>query len=59
MRLYEVTQEREVKVRATTPTEAAIVANDAFNNLNDLPQGIEGGVVGPIRETSVMVREEI
>lgn len=58
MQEYEVTQERTVKVRASTPTEAAIVANDAFNNLNDLPPGIEGSVAGPIRDTSVMVREE-
>lgn len=63
IRYYTVTQEREVKLSASSALEAAQIATAAFNNpayLNeiqetDLP---EGHITREIRERDLVVRED-
>lgn len=56
--IYVVTQEREVKVSAASPVEAAQLANAAFNN--EIREGdlAQTHIVTAVRECSFNVRED-
>lgn len=56
--VYVVTQEREVKVSATSPVEAAQLANAAFND--EIREGdlAQTHIVKAVRERSFNVRED-
>jgi len=56
LRRYTVEQVREVQVSATSPTEAADLANRVFSGTKKPEDQIN--VRGDIRETSVTIREE-
>lgn len=58
IRYYTVTQEREVKVSAKDPLEAAELAHAAFRG--DIEKGdiAKVNVLKPVRERSLEVRED-
>lgn len=56
LRYYIVTQEREVKVSATNPTDAAILANRVLSGTKN-PEDRINVQIWP-REISVIVRED-
>lgn len=56
IRYYTVTQERQVKVWANTPFEAALVANAAFQDV--VPGDVPGAVLTPIRDLDIVARED-
>lgn len=58
LRYYTVTQEREVKVSANSPIEAAQIADAAFKGViqKDDPSG--PGITNPVRERDITVRED-
>lgn len=56
---YTARQEREVKVSAENPREAAELASAAFaGDLSKLPPHSGISVLTPVRELSIEVREE-
>lgn len=58
-RNYVVTQEREVKVSAVSPIEAAQIANYAFNNdFMEGDQSTKPHITTEVREKSLEVRED-
>lgn len=58
-RYYTVTQEREVKVWANSPVEAAQVADRAFkDNSFALPDTVSGEATSPVRDRDIVVRED-
>ena len=56
IRYWEVTQTRTVKVTATNPTAAALVADRAFEDTN-VAQSV-GDVVSDVKVVEVVVRED-
>ncbi len=56
-RYYTVTQEREVKVWATNPTDAVLVAQEAFSN-RQRSETVKGEVRSPVRERDISARED-
>lgn len=59
IRYYTVTQEREVKVWANSPIEAAQVADAAFNDrIQEGDQSAAPHIRSPVRERSIDVRED-
>ena len=58
VRYYTVTQEREVKVWANSPIEAAEIADAAFNNKVEKDSVEAPHVRSPVRERSIDVRED-
>lgn len=57
VRYYTVTQEREVKVWANSPVDAAVIADGKFNGYT--PSQIEGALTSGVRDRSLVVREDI
>lgn len=59
LRYYTVTQEREVKVSANTPIEAAEIANVIFNGtIQEGDQSVAHHIVSPVRERELVARED-
>lgn len=58
IRYYTVTQEREVKVWAESPIEAAQLANAAFQNEIKKGDVAETHIRGPVRDMDLVVRED-
>ena len=59
IRYYTVTQEREVKVWANSPIEAAQIADAAFNDrIVEGDQSAAPHIRSPVRERSIDVRED-
>lgn len=56
-RYYTVTQEREVKVQASTPLEAGEFAQHVFDG-KPLDGEIKGRIRSPIRDRDLNVRED-
>lgn len=56
IRYYTVTQEREVKVWANSPVDAAVIADGKFNGYT--PSQIEGAATTEIRTRDIVVRED-
>jgi hypothetical protein len=56
LRYYTVTQEREVKVSANSPIDAAVLANRVFTDTKHPEDQIN--VQTPIRERGLTVRED-
>jgi hypothetical protein len=56
IRYYTVSQEREVKVWANSPIDAAQIADGEFSGYK--PSQVEGGVTSPIRVRDLVVRED-
>lgn len=54
-RYYTVTQEREVKIVANSPIEAAQIASSF---LNDKTSDIPAQILSPIKERELRVRED-
>ncbi len=57
IRYYTVTQEREVKVTANNPTDAVIVADAVFREL-DPPEDVWGSASSAIRDRDIVARED-
>lgn len=57
-RYYTVTQEREVKVWANRPVDAAVIAAAKFGD-REKPHGVVGEVRTPVRDRDLNVREDI
>jgi hypothetical protein len=57
IRYYTVTQEREVKVSAPSPIEAAQLADRIFSNTEKQPDD-KINTLTPIRERTLDVRED-
>lgn len=64
IRYYTVTQEREVKVWANSPVDAARIADATFSGLMSTGQGlplsekVPGEVTSSIRDRDLVVRED-
>lgn len=56
VRRFKVIQEREVNVSATSPTEAAILADRVFSGNKNQKDQLK--INGPVRETEITVRED-
>ena len=56
LRRYTVTQENEVKVSATNPTDAVVLANRIFSGTKNPEDQIN--ILAPVREISIEVRED-
>jgi hypothetical protein len=59
IRYYTCTQEREVKVWAASPIEAAQFADAAFRNEIQPDDLSAGHIRGPIRDRDLVVREDL
>lgn len=57
MRYYTVTQEREIKVWANNPADAAQVADAKFSG-HAKPDGVAGEATTPIRDRDLVIRED-
>lgn len=58
IRYYTVTQEREVKVWANSPVDAAVVADAKFNGYAK-PSQTEGDATTAVRDRDLIVREDL
>lgn len=58
IRYYTVTQEREVRVSASSPLEAAQLATAAFAGEIQTDDIAKINVITPVRERSIDVRED-
>lgn len=59
IRYYTVTQEREVKVSASSPIEAAQIGDAAFSGrIEEGDQSVAPHILNPVRERSIDVRED-
>jgi len=59
IRYYSVTQTREVRVAASTPMTAAMIANDAFKTGQGVSVAGEGGTTSEVRTIDIHVSEEL
>lgn len=57
IRYYTVTQEREVKVQANSPIDAAMIANAEFTG-HPIREEVEGALIKPIRDRDLIIRED-
>lgn len=57
-RYYTVRQEREVKVWANSPVDAAVVADAAFSGGERTNPNASGEATSPVRERDLEVRED-
>lgn len=57
IRYYTVTEEREVKVCATSPIDAARLADADFHGVR-ITDDVEGATTTPIRVRDITVRED-
>lgn len=58
IRYYTVTQEREVKITANNPLEAATIADAAFKNEINEGDLAGGHIVKPVRDRDLVIRED-
>lgn len=59
IRYYTVRQEREVKVQANSPVEAAQIAQRAFDGETyALPEDVWGNPTSAVRDRDLVVRED-
>lgn len=59
LRYYTVTQEREVKVSASSPIQAACIADDVFSGrVPEDDVSVKPNIVSPIREREIVARED-
>jgi hypothetical protein len=58
VRYYTVSQERELKVWANSPIEAAEIADSAFNDKIQEGSAEAAHIRSPVRERTIEVRED-
>ena len=58
LRYYTVTQEREVKVSANSPIEAAQIASVAFSDEVEKRDLVVTHITNPVRDRDLVVRED-
>lgn len=57
-RYYTVTEEREVKICASTPIEAATLADKVFRDVAVISDQVPGRVLSPVRVRDIVARED-